>query len=305
MLEMTMVDRMLCLEEVDGDPPPDEQDDEGGHGADAGRLGGGDDPAVDAAQDRQDDHRRGQKPTERGQPFLPGDRLVGRGRDLGRLEGPNHRDRHEEDRGEKPGDDAGHEEPADGGAGERPVEDHRDARGDQYPQGAARGQRSVGQAVVIAALFHLGAREDPHRRRRGDAGARDRREDAAGDDVHLRETAGETVDPFLHRVVELLAESPLHHELPHQDEQDDGGQGEAVEHGPYRGGELVEDRFPQHEGEAEDADRQKDHRHGHLGRDQEGDGQEHEEGNPAVVGFKHGRRPPLHCFLDRAGPGPP
>ncbi len=121
--------------------------------------------------------------------------LVSRRRDLGRLEDPERRDRHEQDRADDPGDDAGHEEPADGGAGERPVEDHRDARGDQDPEGAARGERPVGQAVVIAALLHLGAGEDPHRRGRGDAGAGDGREDAARDDVDLREPAGETYRP--------------------------------------------------------------------------------------------------------------
>ena len=80
---------------------------------------------------------------------------------------------------------------ADGEAGRRGKQDHRDARWDYAAQSTGRRHNGGGVALTVALGFHLGADDASYRGGSSNAAAGDRAEEAAGADTCRSQTAGD------------------------------------------------------------------------------------------------------------------
>ena len=200
-----------------------ERDQERAARPDAGRLGRGEQPAVDAAHHQDEEDQRPPHAPERGEAAGP----VGA---LGPGPVPRAPPDHPLDGGEvkedprQPGNEAGGEQLADAGLGHQPV-DHQDhARRDQDAERAPGGDRGRGEAVGIAVAAHRRHGDLGHRRRGREAGSADRREPAAGDDGRHRQAAAPVAEKGVARAVELARKPRAGDQVAHQDEQRHHGQ---------------------------------------------------------------------------------
>ena len=194
-----------------------------GHG---GRLGGGELPGPDAAQ--QDDRgEHGQK--SMGEPFdeFPKTREGGAGVIVAPgVEG--HHD-HQGDGHHQAGDHPAQEEPAHGDLGHQPEDDHGDAGREDGADGRGGGGDGDAEVVVVAFVphglqFHLAEAGRVGHGRAGHAG-----EDQAGHDVGVSQAAGQEADQQAGEVEEPGGDAGGVHQLGGQDEQGDGQEQEVVD----------------------------------------------------------------------------
>jgi hypothetical protein len=93
--------------------------------------------------------------------------------------------------------------------GDEAVDDHRDRGRDQDAERAARRQQPVDEALLVAAVDHLGDRHGADGGRRRDRGAGDGREDPAGEDRGHRQPARPVADPGMDRGEQVAPTPPF------------------------------------------------------------------------------------------------
>ena len=209
-------------------------------GADARRLGRGEQADIDTAHHDDEQHQHAPDPAQRAEPLGPGRRRGGWA-ELG-VDPGDHRDRARiEDDAQDAGDDPRGEQLADIGLGHDAVEHQRDAGRDQDAQGAAGGDRAGRQAVGIAEAAHRRHRDLGHGGGGREARPADRAEPAAGNDRRHRQPATAVPEPLVGRLVEVVADPRPGDEIAHQDEQrqhrevvDHRHVGEGVADAPHR-----------------------------------------------------------------------
>ena len=207
--------------------PPRAGRDEREAGADSGRLDGGEDAGVDAADGHDDDAQDPGGARGGPQALPPRHGRAGVGR-LVRVAADDDPDReHEEQRERDPGHDSGHEQAADALLGDDAVDDESRGGRDEDAERAAGGDGAGRQRVVVAEPPHLGQRHAAHRERGGQRRAGKRRESGAGDDRRGRETAPDAAEPTVGRAVQVLTHPGDHGQVPHQHEQRQDGEGIA------------------------------------------------------------------------------
>ncbi len=186
--------------------------------ADAGAFGGGEDAAVDAAHD--DDEQRGDGPD-----FLECEQSLGPRRALGVRAGRRvapahvlHREAEQPD-GEQSRQHTGGEEFADARLGHDAVDHHDRRRRDQDTERAARGDRADGELIRIPVVAHRRVCDFRHRRRGGDRRAANRAETGARHHGGHRQAAAQMPDEGVRGAVQLLRHAGARDEVAHQDEQ--------------------------------------------------------------------------------------
>ena len=243
-------------------------------------------PEVDAAQHDENqrhhrDHQHGEQEPLR--PALPGPEpsLLLPGRD-GR---PDHRrdadHQHEHQRQQYPRDEPRQEQPPDGLAHRQPVQHQQDARRNQDAQSPAGRQRSHHQPLLVTLRPERGQRDPAHRRRRGDAGAGAGGEHRARGDVGVHQPARDEVHPTGQGPVHQVGEPAPQHDLPHQDEQRDCHQVDVGVGLPRPVAHDVPDGVVGEQ--AEQDQRQRSQRPGHIHA-----GQEHDPHQDECDGDEHG-----------------
>ena len=120
--------------------------------------------------------------------------------------------------------EAGEIEPRDRAVRQQSVQDEIDGRRDQDAERAARSNGAEKERLVVFALLDLGKRHRADRCRRGDAGARGRREHGARADVGVHEAARQPRQPLGDGVVDPLGDARAQQDLAQHHEQGDGDQ---------------------------------------------------------------------------------
>lgn len=205
-----------------------------GHRHDRG-LGGGEQPAVDAAQD---DHRHQQRqagPAQRApdveRPFAHAHALrtavIAQAR-----HDENGDDQRQAD--QQAGQDAGHEHLRHRRAGQHGVDDHRHRRRQDHAQLAAGGHHRRGERTRIAAPLHLGNHHRADGRGGGRGRAADSREEHGGQHRGAAQAALDPADQRQAQVHQPPGDAAGLHQAPGQHEERHGHQRERVhrlEHG--------------------------------------------------------------------------
>ena len=253
------------------DVPVDELGDEDRVDAgDARRLGGREDPGIDAAED---DPRCAERPDAgfagpQEFPHLEGAAFADIAAGGVPVDVAAHHQRHQEAR-----KDAGDEQMRHRLLGGRAVEDHADRRRDDDGDGAGGGQHAGREFLVVALLAQRRVHQPADRSHGGGARPRDRAEDGAGSDRGQRQAAPHPADHRHHPGDDPLGDSAHAHQLAGEDEERDRHQRElvhAAEHHLVNRGQRhlhEEQEDDRRGGEQDDEDReaedQKTDRHQH------------------------------------------
>ena len=235
--------------------------DEGCRSADAGAFGGREQPAVDAAEDDDEDQRDRQHAAHQA-PAQPRCVLVVVIRRMAGKEAHGQRDREDvAEHRDQPRHHRRGKELGDVLLGQDRVDDQRHRRRDQDAQRAARGQRAGGQPARVAVALELRQRHLSDRRGRRHRRAADRAEGRAGHHGCHRQAAAKARHQRRRAFEQRARQAALGGEVTHQDEQRDDAQ---VEAGEARKGLRVQEACQRHPaGLHEVADATGDeHRHG-------------------------------------------
>ena len=169
----------------------DEQSVEHGH---AGRLSGGDDAGVDAAQ-HDDGAQQGEEAVSKQLQEAVAPQLGHLGADallvLALGDAENHRIGHHEQADQDAGDDAGQEQVAGGNAGGQGVEHEGDGGRNDDAQAAGHGDQAGAPALLIAHFHHEGDAHGADGGGGGRAGTGDGAVEQAGQDGRAGHTAGD------------------------------------------------------------------------------------------------------------------
>ena len=258
--------------------PRSEADEEGAAGAGAGRLGRGEQAAVKAADDEDEQEQRRPDVAQRFEALLP--RAARPGRQEVRPHPADDGDRHHvHHHGEDAGDDAGDEQLADVLLGDQAVDREHGRRRDHDAERAAGRDHAGRERLRIAVAAHLRIGDARERRGGRDRRAADRGEAAAGRDGGDAEPAAQMAEEGVGGAEQLAAHARRGRERAHQQEQRDDREIE-VGHRPHRGVADVLERRPAADeiGEAADADEAHRHadrhaqQHQHEQRDEPDDG---------------------------------
>ena len=188
------------------------------HGRNRAALGRGKDAAVNAAQN---DDRHDQRPDaleEYGHGFLRG-HLLAVHLDVGILLDVDVGVNEHENSHQNAWTEAGQEQRADGNLSQNSVRNHADARRDDLPQRTGRGGGGKAEILVIAILLHFRRHDaaDSCGRRRGRTG--NRREERAGENRHIGESALRFAAEQVDEIDEFLAQAAVAHQVTAEDEQ--------------------------------------------------------------------------------------
>ena len=118
------------------------------------------------------------------------------------------------------------------------------------------GQRADHHPLVVPAAHQLGHRDLGDRRARRRVRPRDRREDAAADDVDVDQAPGDARQPRREPVEDVVRHPRPEQDLGHPDEQRQGGQRPAVAAAPHGGRHDLPGRHRGEDDEAEQSHRQ-------------------------------------------------
>ena len=194
------------------------------HG-DSGGLGGGEDAAIDTAQD---DHGHQQAPEgilEGLQPFLAGGLGLHRQVGLAAHEQGGH---DQAQAHQQAGDDAGLEQVGDGGVSDGAVHHEGDGRGNDHADGAAGGHQSAGKGRGIARLLQSGDHNQAQGRHGGRTGAGDGREEAGHHHADHGHAAADVAQALFRQVDEAAGDTGLLHHVAGEDEERDRQQDELA-----------------------------------------------------------------------------
>ena len=180
-------------------------------------LGGGEQPAVQAADNEHEEQREGPHAAQRAQ--LLGDAgALAAGRILRADAGDrvDHAEIHHQT--ENAGDHGGDEEVADVGLGEDAV-DHQDDRGrDQDAERAAGGDGGRGELIRVAVALHARVGDLGHRSRGREAGAAHRTETGAGHHGRQRQAAAHRPEESVRGAKQVVRDARAREDVAHQDE---------------------------------------------------------------------------------------
>ena len=195
------------------------------HRGDDRGLGGREEPELQAEDDDERQHQRPDRLAQ-GAQHLDG-RAPRRRRDAFRAgdEPPRNPERraHHQAR-----EDAGEEQLRDRDVGGDAEHHEADARRNDRRDDAGRGDQAGRARLVVARGHHHRQEQRRERGRVGHRGARERREQAGGDDRHVAEAAAHVADEGEREVDDPLRQAADVHDLAGEDEERRGEQREAV-----------------------------------------------------------------------------
>ena len=251
---------------LDLDLAVDEQaHDQAVHHGDGRRLSGGEDAAIDAAQD-DDGHQKAPEGGAEGLPPLaPGGPLPGGGQAL--APDLDHDDDHQGQAHHDAGEDAAHEHVAHGHAGDGGVDHEGD--GGRNDDGDGRGRCHHGRGEgggEAAAVDHGGNQDDAQGRHRGGTGAGDGAEEAGHHHADDGDAAPPVADAVVNELDQTGGDAGLGHDVAGEHEERNGQQqelGHAVVHiGGHHGQLVAGEQHGEHGAHAQahtDGDVQKQH----------------------------------------------
>ena len=244
-----------------------------GHGR---GFGGGEDAAVDAAQN-DDGHQQAPEGVLEGLPALG---AGGLGLPLQVHFAAHQQRRDDQTRAhDQAGDHAGLEQVADGGVRDGAEHHEGDGGRDDDADGAGAAHQGGGKGGGIAGLDHAGDQHQAQGGHGGRAGAGDGGEEAGHDDAHDGKAALHVTHAGLGQVDQPLGDLGLFHDVAGEDEEGDGqqhklagGGGEQEGQAGHDGGHGAARALDQH---GQDAGGAQAHRNGRAGQkqDREGDKQ--------------------------------
>ena len=239
-------------------------------------LGRRHDAEIEPADDAEDQDPDRPHLGQRTPPLTPGDGLLERRRQLGTQLAAHDDHRGVDQRGHKPGQDAGDEQLGNRNLGEDAVEHEADRRRDHRPQRSGAGDDAGRQPLVVAVARHLGDGDAAHGRGGGDRRAGGGRKPRAGEVGGDREPARQSAEPHTPGAEQRRADARMVGHRAHQQEHRDrrkrpmggeveglglqhaGGHAPALEladadHGDQQQGQP--DRKPEHDQHQQRAER--------------------------------------------------
>ena len=187
------------------------------HG-DGGSLGGGEDAAIDTAEDDDGHQKTPECILERYPALLAG----GLGKHLQiHLPADDQCGDDQAHAHQQTGDHAGLEEVGDGGVRNRAVHDKGDGRRDHHADGAACRHQSAGEGGGISGLHKGGDHDQTQGRHRGGAGAGDRCEEAGNHHADHGHTAADVAEALLCQIDKTTGNACLFHHIAGENEEGD------------------------------------------------------------------------------------
>ena len=244
--------------------------------ADHRRFGRRGEPAIDRADDAEDQQRHRDQPARRLDARGERHRRLGRRHAFLVEQRPDDDEAHEQPGQHDARDHAGDEQPRDRLLGDGGVDDQDDRGRDQQAERAGAGQRADRHLFVVAALQQFGQRDAADRCAGGGGGAGHRGKDRAADHVDMQQPAGQFLQPRRQPLEHVVGQFGAVEDLAHPDEHRQSGEVPGIRRRPYRGGEHLPGRrchFGHHRGKAADRERQRDPHAGAEHREQ----QQHED----------------------------